>query len=299
MIVAAGAHAAETTPEPKGEGPSLLLLLLPQGDDPAPAGVLEGRLAEAGVRVRPAYTLAAEASRDPEAEALEEAARSLELEMRFREAAEVWRSLRDRLLSGVPAIVAPAHLAEVQVALAASWVESGELELARLEFRRALGLDPRFTPGPAYSPRVRAFFAEAGASGPGLPPPPADAAIDDLLLESGTDAFLWIAIGRDDAGWILVRRLRLAGEDGATAEVRRRLSEPFDAAGPHLFFEADTVSRELGLIAPGDPVVPPPTPWYRHRWVPVAAAGAATVVAAGLLTAHALSPPTVDVVVRH
>lgn len=291
LVAAVLVAVPETARAEDEQGPIVLLLVLPRTTGGEIEEAVALRLEDAGVRVRHLSSLSpCPIERDSDWEALEEHARGLELDMRFREAAEAWRAYRDRLLREPGAVLEPARLAEAQLSLAASWVESGEIELARLEFRRALGIDLRFSPGPAYSPRVREFFDEAGLQGPSLPPVPSDVAVDLLIEEAGAGAFLWIASARDEAGWVLARRLRLAGATGPSSEVRRLLAGEPRADSVDILAEADRVALELQSL---------PSPGGRwRRWWPVAA-GAVAVAAVGLGTAHVLSPPLVEVVVRH
>ncbi len=277
--------------------PSALVLVLPRGDDSFVEDTLFGALEGAGLRVLSVDSEILEAS-DPRAEwkELEERARGLELEMRFREAAEVWRDYRDGLLSSRQSVSRPNLLADAQLALAASWVESGELELARLEFRRALGIDRRYEVASVYNPRVRAFFDEAGQKGPGLAPVPRDEVLDGLIEEADVDAFLWVSIGCDDAGWVLLQRLRFSGQPEPSTEVRRRLSDEPRSVEAELRSEADRMAFEvLSVVSPLEPA----SEAKRWRWPLIGTAGVVAALTVGLISAGALTPPMIDVVVRH
>ncbi len=280
-------------------GPGVLVVVLPRDKGPDIEKLLLGRLKEAGLEPHSVHSLSWNGEEATEGlRELEERARDLELEMRFREAATLWRDYRDGLLGSTRSVLSPELLAEAQLALASSWVESGELELARLEFRRALGIDSRFRAGHAYSPRVRAFFEEAADLGPSLPPAPADEVMDELMAEGGMDSFVWLSFGVDEAGWMLVRRVRMAGEAGPSTEVRRGLPGEPRAATPELLAEAERIALEIraGMAPAGEPVRPPV---WRRRWFVIGASGALTALAAGLATAHVLSPPMIEIEVRH
>lgn len=231
---------------------------------------------------------------------LAEQARSLELKLKFRDAASVWKRLFDRLAGSDALVLDPRRIARVEVALAAAYAEAGEPDLALIQFRRALALDARFRPGPTYPPKVRAIFARARAAGPALPPTPSDAVLDDVAQRLGTQGVLWVAVGRTDAGRVLVRRLHLVGAKDASTEVRTRIPDDPDLAARRLDVEETRLRGELATRFPA-PVKPPPppVPWYRHGWVTATAVGVGAAAVVSVAAAFFLGPQRVTVVVKH
>jgi hypothetical protein len=292
VVVAGAAHASP---------PTVAVRVLPEGGgaDARLAATLVTDAAPPTVALVPVVRLEPQ-RKAPAPGALEEAARGLELRLKFREAAGVWQKLLDRLVASATLVLDPRRIARVQVALAAAYAEAGEPDLALLQFREALALDAGFRPGPAYPPRVRAIFAKARAAGPALPPTPSDEVLDDVATRLGAKGVLWVAVGREDGQRVLVRRLHLQGARDASAEVRTRLPPDPDDAATRLATEASRLRGELATRFPAPPPpLPPAVPWFRRTWVVATGIGVAGAVVAGIVAAETLGPRRVTVVVKH
>ncbi len=251
VVVAGAAHASP---------PTVAVRVLPEGGgaDARMAARLVDDATPKTVKLVPVAKLAPAAPKgapDP----LEDRARGLELKLRFRKAAAVWKRLLDRLVASPELVRDPGHIARVQVALAAAYAEAGEPDLAVLQFREALALDASFRPGPAYPPRVRAIFARARAAGPALPPTPSDAVLDQVAASVGAKGVLWVAVGRENGQRVLVRRLHLRGTKDTSAEVRTRIPTSTGVAQVRLEAAGSRLRAELAIAFPA-PLPPPPPP---------------------------------------
>lgn len=284
-----------------GEPARIAVRALPGGD--GADGRLAAELVDAAsvptVRLAAVGDLALKPPALPGAAALEDRARGLELELKFRDAAVSWRELVEDLSATPVVVVSPGQVARAQLALAAAYAEAGEPDLAVLQFREALAFDEAFAPGPEYAPRLRRLFERARALGPALPPTPDDAVLDTVAAEAGAEGVLWVAVGREGGQRFLVRRLHLVGGDGSE-EVRTLLPEEDAEARQVVAREAVTLRGLLATRFPEPaPPAPPRAPWYRSGWVLGGAAGVAVLVAGGLVAGQLLGHDRASVVVQH
>jgi hypothetical protein len=239
---------------------------------------------------------------------MERQAQDLELVFKFREAAEVWKAIFARVKESRAVLTDPAGVAGVAIHLGSAFAEAGEREAALQYFRIALALDGRVHPGAAYAPHVRELFDEARAIGPSLPPAPSAATMEALASLCGMEAILWLAVGQDTEGPVIVRRLFIAGraqseevrrrlptEEGARAEVYARESRAIEA----IFLPPEEVS--IKKTEPVEVIPPdPPVDWGAVAlWTSVGLVSAAVVVGAtGGTLAWVLGQDQVDVVVH-
>ncbi|MDF1562001.1 MAG: hypothetical protein P1V51_03110 [Deltaproteobacteria bacterium] len=298
-LVAGPALAAEPV-EPAVVG----LRIFPVGEG-EPAGGVTGdlhaalRLIEGEgfvLRRLPLAAPAEDGGLTPEDQVQEDRARSLELSLEFREAAGVWAGLLEQVLSRPMLLLQPQQVARIQLALAAAQAEGGERELALLGFRTALALDANARLGPAYPPRARALFEEALQRGPLLPPTPRPALQRQVAQARSLEGIVWIALGRDQVGEVLLRGFTPRVSEVDLPEVRLTLPAEPAARRSVLRQEALALQRLLQRTFPGPT---PATPWYRRGWVLATGGGLIVATTATILLARFLSPAQVDLVVQH